>query len=108
MLISNAYAQTTAAAAGPLDGILQFLPIVLMFGVLYFLMIRPQQKKVKEHKALIDALTKGDEVMTQSGIAGRVTKIQDDFITVEIADKVEVKMQRSSVAYVLKGLLKNI
>ena len=59
-------------------------------------------------ESITSALTKGDEVMTQSGIAGRVTKIQDDFITVEIADKVEVKMQRSSVAYVLKGLLKNI
>ena len=98
-----------AAQPGGAAGIGGMLfPMILVFGLFYFMMIRPQQKKAKEHKALIDALTKGDEVMTQSGIAGRVTKIQDDFITVEIADKVEVKMQRSSVAYVLKGLLKNI
>lgn len=108
MLISNAYAQT-AGAAGPMDGVMQFLPIILMFVVLYFMMIRPQQKKAKEHKALIDALTKGDEVMTQSGIAGRITKVNDDFVTVEIADKVEVQMQKPSIAMVLpKGTLKNL
>ena len=108
MFISNAYAQT-AAAAGPMDSVMQFLPIILMFVVLYFMMIRPQQKKAKEHKALIDALSKGDEVMTQAGIAGRITKVSDDFVTVEIADKVEVQMQKPSIAMVLpKGTLKNL
>ena len=108
MFISNAYAQT-AAAAGPLDSVMQFLPIILMFVVLYFMMIRPQQKKAKEHKSLIDALSKGDEVMTQAGIAGRITKVSDDFVTVEIADKVEVQMQKPSIAMVLpKGTLKNL
>ena len=108
MFISNAYAQT-AAAAGPLDSVMQFLPIILMFVVLYFMMIRPQQKKAKEHKSLINALSKGDEVMTQAGIAGRITKVSDDFVTVEIADKVEVQMQKPSVAMVLpKGTLKNL
>ena len=79
MLISNAYAQT-AGAAGSMGGLMEFLPIILMFGVLYFLMIRPQMKKAKEHKALVAALAKGDEVVTQAGIAGRIAKVGDDFI----------------------------
>ena len=108
MLISNAYAQTAAAAAGPMDGIMQFLPIIAMFGILYFLMIRPQMKKAKEHKALLDALNKGDEIVTQGGIAGRITKVADDFITVEIAEKVEIQIQKPAVSMVLpKGTLKN-
>ncbi|MBP6654544.1 MAG: preprotein translocase subunit YajC [Propionivibrio sp.] len=108
MLISNAYAQT-AAAAGPMGGLMEFLPIILMFGVLYFLMIRPQMKKAKEHKALIAALSKGDEVVTQGGIAGRVAKVGDDFLSVEVADKVEIQLQKSAVSLVLpKGTLKNL
>ena len=108
MLISNAYAQT-AGAAGPLGGLMEFLPIILMFGVLYFLMIRPQMKKAKEHKALIAALAKGDEVVTQGGIAGRIAKVNDDFVAVEVAEKVEIQVQKSAVALVLpKGTLKNL
>ncbi len=108
VLISNAYAQT-AAAAGPMGGLMEFLPIILMFGVLYFLMIRPQMKKAKEHKALIAALSKGDEVVTQGGIAGRVSKVGDDFLSVEVADKVEIQLQKSAVSLVLpKGTLKNL
>ena len=108
MLISNAYAQTTAAA-GPMGGLMEFLPIILMFGVLYFLMIRPQMKKAKEHKALIAALAKGDEVVTQGGIAGRVAKVGDDFLSVEVADKIEIQVQKSAVSLVLpKGTLKNL
>ena len=108
MLISNAYAQT-AASGGPMESVMQFLPIILMFVVLYFLMIRPQQKKAKEHKSLIDALGKGDEVVTQSGMAGRITKVGDDFVTVEIATNVEVQMQKPAIAVVLpKGTLKNL
>ena len=108
VLISNAYAQT-AAAAGPMGGLMEFLPIILMFGVLYFLMIRPQMKKAKEHKALIAALAKGDEVVTQGGIAGRVAKVGDDFISVEVADKIEIQVQKSAVSLVLpKGTLKNL
>jgi preprotein translocase subunit YajC len=72
-------------------------------------MIRPQQKKAKEHKSLIDALGKGDEVVTQGGIAGRVTKVGDDFIGVEIAENVEIQVQKPAVALVLpKGTLKNL
>lgn len=108
VLISNAYAQT-AAAAGPMGGLMEFLPIILMFGVLYFLMIRPQMKKAKEHKALIAALAKGDEVVTQGGIAGRVAKVGDDFLSVEVADKIEIQLQKSAVSLVLpKGTLKNL
>jgi len=108
VLISNAYAQT-AAAAGPMDSVMQFLPIILMFVVLYFLMIRPQMKKSKEHKALVEALSKGDEIITTGGIAGRITKVSDDFVTVAIADNVEVQMQKPAIAVVLpKGTLKNL
>jgi preprotein translocase subunit YajC len=109
VLISNAYAQTAAAAAGPMDSVMQFMPIILMFIALYFFMIRPQQKKAKEHKALIDALGKGDEVVTQSGMAGRITKVGDDFVSIEVAEKVEIQMQRQAIAAVLpKGTLKNM
>ena len=108
MLISNAYAQT-AAAAGPMDSVMQFLPIILMFAVLYFLMVRPQMKKAKEHKALSEGLGKGDEIVTQGGMAGRVTRVGDDFITVEIAEKVEIQIQKPAIAMVLpKGTLKNL
>lgn len=108
MLISNAYAQT-AAAAGPMDSVMQFLPIILMFVVLYFLMIRPQMKKAKEHKALIESLSKGDEVVTTGGMAGRITKVSDDFVTVAIAENVEIQMQKPAIAVVLpKGTLKNL
>ena len=107
MLISNAYAQT--ATPGGMESIMQFLPIILMFAVFYFLMIRPQQKKAKEHKALIEALSKGDEVVTNSGIAGRVAKVGDDFVALEIATNVEIQIQKPAIAVVLpKGTLKNL
>jgi preprotein translocase subunit YajC len=106
VLISNAYAQ--AAPAGAMD-IMSFLPIILMFAVLYFLMIRPQQKKAKEHRALLEALAKGDEVVTNSGVAGRITKVGDEFLSVEIAENVEIRMQKGAVVVVLpKGSLKNL
>ena len=109
MLISNAYAQTAAAAAGPMDSVMQFLPIILMFAVLYFLMVRPQMKKAKEHKALLEALAKGDEVVTQGGLAGRITKVGDDFVSIAIADNVEIQMQKGAISLVLpKGTLKNL
>ena len=108
MLISNAYAQT-AAAAGPMDSVMQFLPIILMFAVLYFLMVRPQMKKAKEHKALLESLAKGDEVVTQGGLAGRITKVGDDFVSIAIADNVDIQMQKGAITLVLpKGTLKNL
>lgn len=106
MLISTAHAQT-AAAADPTGGFMQLLPIILMFVVLYFLMIRPQMKRTKEHKALIEALAKGDEVVTGGGIAGRITKVSDNFVGIEIADAVEILVQKQAVTLLLpKGTLK--
>ena len=107
MLISNAYAQT--AAAGPLDGAMQFLPIILMFVVLYFLMIRPQQKKAKEHKALIAGIAKGDEVVTGGGLVGKVVKIGENYVTLEVAEGTEVVVQKPAIGLVLpKGTLKSL
>ena len=86
---------------------MQLLPIILMFVVLYFLMIRPQMKRAKEHKALIEALAKGDEVVTGGGIAGRISRVSDNFIALEIADAVEIQVQKQAVTLLLpKGTLK--
>ena len=106
MFISPAFAQ--AAAGGDTQStLMSMLPLVLMFGVLYFVMIRPQMRKQKEHKAMIEALVKGDEVVTAGGLLGKVSKIGDSYIGVEIASGVEVQLQRSAVVQVLpKGSLK--
>ncbi|MCP5235161.1 MAG: preprotein translocase subunit YajC [Zoogloeaceae bacterium] len=108
MLISTAYAQAADAAQDPTGGLLQLLPMILMFVVIWFLMIRPQMKRAKEHKAMVEALAKGDEVITQGGVAGRIADVGEQFIHVEIADKVEIIVQRQAVATVLpKGTLKS-
>jgi preprotein translocase subunit YajC len=87
--------------------LLQLLPLVLMFVVLYFVMIRPQMKRQKEHKAMIDALAKGDEVVTAGGFLGRVSKLGESYLYIEVANGVELQVQRSSVVQVLpKGTLK--
>lgn len=106
MFISPAFAQ--AAAGGDTQStLMSMLPLVLMFGVLYFVMIRPQMRKQKEHKAMIEALAKGDEVVTAGGMLGKVSKIGDSHIGVEIATGVEVQLQRSAVVQVLpKGSVK--
>ncbi|MDI1245530.1 MAG: preprotein translocase subunit YajC [Rhodoferax sp.] len=110
MFISSALAQTAPAAAAGGDmqsSLMGMLPLVLMFVVLYFVMIRPQMKKAKEHKAMIEALAKGDEVATAGGILGKVTKLGDSFIDIEVANGVEVHLQRSAVVQVLpKGSIK--
>ena len=109
MLISSAYAQTAAAATDPTGGLMQMLPIIAMFAVLYFLMVRPQMKKAKEHKILLDGLAKGDEVVTQGGIVGKVVKVGDSYVTVEIAEGTEVVVQKPSIGLVLpKGTLKSL
>ena len=106
MLISTAHAQQ-AATTDPMGGFMQLLPIILMFVVLYFRMIRPQMKRAKEHKALIEALAKGDEVVTGGGIAGRVTRVSDNFLTLEVAPAVEIQVQKQAVTVLLpKGTLK--
>ena len=106
MFISNAYAQ--AAAGGDTQStLISMIPLVLMFVVLYFVMIRPQMKRQKEHKAMIEALAKGDEVVTAGGFLGKVSKIGETYIGVELANGVEVQMQRSAVIQVLpKGTIK--
>ncbi len=106
MFISNAFAQTApAAAAGGLDSMFgslgQFLPLVLMFVVLYFIMIRPQMKRQKEHRSMIDALAKGDEVVVAGGVIGRVAKMGESLLAVEVANGVEIQVQRSAVVQVL-------
>jgi preprotein translocase subunit YajC len=106
VLISNAFAQT-AAAGSTEASLLSFLPLVAMFVVLYFIMIRPQMKRQKEHKAMIEALAKGDEVVTAGGLLGKVSKLGDSMLHVELAQGVEVQLQRSAVVQVLpKGTLK--
>lgn len=108
MFISNAYAQA-AAPAGAGGGLISFLPIILMFVVLYFLMIRPQMKRQKEQKAMIDALAKGDEVVTAGGVVGKITKVGDAYITLEVADGTEIVMQRASITMLLpKGTVKSL
>lgn len=110
MLISNAYAQAAdAAAADPTGGFMQLLPMVFMFIVLWFLMIRPQMKRAKEHKALVASLSKGDEVVTQGGIAGKIYEIGENYMRVEIAPNVVIAVQKQSIATVLpKGTLKSL
>ena len=108
MLISPAFAQTAPAAGGDVMSSLgSMLPLLLMFVVLYFVMIRPQMKRQKEHKAMIEALAKGDEVVTAGGMLGKVSKLGDAYIGVELAAGVEVQLQRSAVVQVLpKGTIK--
>lgn len=112
MLISNAYAQAPAATGGG-DILSQMLPLILMFVVLYFLMIRPQMKKAKEHRAMLEAVKKGDEVMTSGGLLGKVSKVSEAYVTLEIAETngnaVEVTIQKTAVQALLPtGTLKSI
>jgi len=115
VFISEAFAQTAPAATvgvtdsvfGSLGNLGSMLPLVLMFVVLYFVMIRPQMKRQKEHKSMIDALAKGDEVVTSGGVLGKVSKMGDTFVGVEVANGVEIQIQRSAVVQVMpKGTIK--
>jgi preprotein translocase subunit YajC len=109
MFISNAYAQTATGAAGLGGNLTSFLPIILMFVVLYFLMIRPQMKRQKEQKAMMDALAKGDEVVTVGGVLGKVTKVSEAYVTVEVATGTEVIVQKAAVTTLLpKGTIKDL
>ena len=112
MLISNAYAQAAGAAQDPTGGLMGMLPILLMFVVLWFVMIRPQMKKAKEHQKMVTELAKGDEVVTQGGIVGRISKISENYVTVEVAEgkngPVELTVQKQAVGTLLpKGTLKS-
>lgn len=106
-MISIAYAQ--AAGGSVQGGLMQFLPLIAIFAIFYFLLIRPQQKKQKELKKLIDGLQKGDEVLTAGGIIGRIKALDELYVEIEIANNVAIKMQRTSVVNVLpKGSVKAI
>ena len=108
MLISSAYAQG-APAVGADSGFMSLLPIILMFVLLYFMMIRPQMKRAKEHKAMTEALSKGDEVVTTGGLLGRITKVGDAYVTLEISDNTEIVVQKGAVQTLLpKGTIKAI
>ena len=96
-LISSAYAQDAA----PQSGLMGFLPLILIFVVFYFMLIRPQMKRAKEHRNLVAALSKGDEVVTNGGILGKITDVSDSFITLQLADNVSIKVQRNAVANVM-------
>ena len=107
MLISPAYAQ--ALPGGGDSGLMGFLPIILMFVLLYFLMIRPQMKRAKEQKAMIDALQKGDEVVALGGLVGKIVELSDQYATLEIAPETKITVQRPSVQVLLpKGTIKSI
>jgi len=110
VFISEAFAQTAPAAAAadsPLSSVTAMLPLILMFVVLYFVMIRPQMKRAKESKAMIEALAKGDEVVTGGGMLAKITKLGESFLTVEVANGVEIQIQRTAVIQVLpKGTIK--
>lgn len=110
MFISNAYAQTTTAAdPGLMANLGTFAPILIMFVVMYFLMIRPQQKRQKEMKSMMEALAKGDEVVTAGGILGRVVQVKDAYVTVEVAPGTEITVQKNAVTTLLpKGTLKSL
>jgi preprotein translocase subunit YajC len=106
LFISNAHAEGAAVPQG--GGFMEFLPLVALLGVFYFLILRPQQKRAKEHKALMEALQKGDEVATVGGILGKVTKVNEDSAAIEIADNVVIQVQKAAIQNVLpKGTIKS-
>ena len=108
LLIPAAYAQTAGAPAPQGGGLGMMLMPLILIAIMYFLMIRPQMKRAKEHRAMLDKLSKGDEVITSGGIAGTVTDIGDNFVTLEVADNVRVRVQKAAVGNVLpKGTLKS-
>ena len=103
--IQDAWAQSGGGGAGGLVGL---LPMILIFVIFYFLLIRPQQKKAKEHRAMVADLAKGDEVVTNGGVLGKITATDENFVTVEIADGVQVRVQRFAIAQMMpKGTVKS-
>ena len=102
--IASAYAQDAA----PQGGLMSFLPLIIIFIIFYFLLIRPQMKRAKEHRKLVAELAVGDEVVTTGGLLGRITKVGESFLTVEVADNLQLKLQRHAVASVVpKGTIKS-
>ena len=102
--ISNAYAQDATTQSS----LLGFMPLILIFAVFYFMLIRPQMKRAKEHRNLVAELAKGDEVVTNGGLLGKITDVGDSFISVQLTEGVEIKLQRQAVASVMpKGTVKS-
>ncbi|PWE33913.1 preprotein translocase subunit YajC [Maritimibacter sp. 55A14] len=100
MLVTPAFAQAAGGGAG--GAFASFVPLILIFAIMYFLLIRPQQKKAKEHKAMVEALRRGDQVITQGGVIGKVTKVKDENeVEVEIATGVKVRVMRQTIAQVV-------
>ena len=107
MLISDAYAQAPAASPFGGDMLTSILPMVAIFAVFYFLLIRPQQKRAKETKAMLEALAKGDEVITAGGIVGKISRLTDQYAVVEVSPNVEISVQRGAISQILpKGTIK--
>ena len=107
MFISNAFA--AAPAQDPTGGMMQFLPLIVIFVLFYFMLIRPQMKRAKEQKNMIEALQKGDEVVTTGGQLGKVVKVSENYVSVEIAENVVVNVQKAAITTLLpKGTIKNI
>ncbi len=101
-LIASAYAQDSSSQGG----LISFLPLILIFAVFYFMLIRPQMKRAKEHKKLVAELSKGDEVVTNGGLLGKITDVSDSFVTLELADNIKIKLQRQAVTNVMpKGTI---
>jgi preprotein translocase subunit YajC len=106
-MISNAFAQ--GATGGAESSLMSFLPLILMFAVLYFIMIRPQMKRQKEHRNMLSAMAKGDEVVTNGGLVGKVTKVGDAYVGIEISEGTEILVQKASVTTILpKGTIKSL
>lgn len=106
-LISDAYAQAAGGAAT--DPVMQFLPLIVIMVAFYFILLRPQQKRQKEHKAMVEALKKGDEIVTGSGLLGRIVEIGENFVAVEVADNVQVKVQKAAIGSLMpKGTYKSL
>ena len=102
--ISSAHAQDAA----PAGGLMSFLPLIVIFIIFYFLLIRPQMKRAKEHKQLVGQLGKGDEVVTNGGLLGRITDVGESFVTVELTDNVQIKVQKHAIASVMpKGTIES-
>jgi preprotein translocase subunit YajC len=108
--ISDAMAEAAPAAAQQQPGLIEALfPFIILFVVFYFLLIRPQSKRAKEHKAMVEAIGKGDEVITQGGLYGKITEVSEEYLQVQLADNVEVKVQRGAIASLLpKGTIKSL
>lgn len=105
--ISDAWAQ--AASQGQSDPLLSFLPLILIFVVFYFLLIRPQSKRAKEHKKMVEAIAKGDEVVTNGGLLGRISNVGENFVELEVGDSMKVKVQRQAIATLMpKGTIKEL